>query len=110
MDLSKKHITMDIDTVFHWIAREYDNAVDECKRFQDTALIRAYNEGQLAAFRFVTDLLRMLEESDATQSVEPEIIRCENCKYYGCNECFHARGLVGATDNGFCSMAERKEK
>ena len=108
MDLSKKYITMNVDTVFQWVKREYDNAVDECKRFQDTALIRAYNEGQLAAFRFVTDLLRMLEESDETPSADP-VIKCKNCKYYDCNECCHNPGLVGTTDEGFCSHAERKE-
>lgn len=47
------------------------------------------------------DVTRLLSLS----SVQPEIIRCKNCKYYDSNDhCF----LQGAEEEDYCSYAERR--
>lgn len=98
----------EIDTVTDLICLMYDQVLNTLKVPEDNALIRAYNEGRRDAFQFVVDMLRMIDTSGVTPSAESESIRCKECKYYGINECFHARGLVDATDKCFCSYAERK--
>ena len=58
-----------------------------------------------------TDLCDAVEIAIQALSAQPEIIRCEDCRYYDENERWCRRlGLVGAFDkDGFCSRGERRE-
>lgn len=47
------------------------------------------------------------EIREMLETAQPEIVRCKDCKYHGCNTCGHKLGLIAAFDNDFCSYAER---
>ena len=41
---------------------------------------------------------------------EEEIVRCRGCKYYaGGTSCFSENGMFEASEDGYCSWAEREE-
>jgi hypothetical protein len=48
-------------------------------------------------------------------SVQPEIVRCKDCRYrkfvdFGMGDCLHPSGCRGiAFDNHFCALGERRE-
>lgn len=41
---------------------------------------------------------------------KPDIIRCEDCKFWNRGECDHPDGLVLAYSDYFCNYGKRKEK
>ena len=43
-------------------------------------------------------------------SVQPEIIRCRECKYFGYYECKNHGNNWHRSGDGFCDRAERKEE
>lgn len=46
---------------------------------------------------------------EALPSAQPEIIRCEDCKYYIDNRCYKIKALDDLRgSNDFCSYAERR--
>ena len=57
-----------------------------------------------------TDLCDAVEIAIQALSAQPEIIRCEDCRYYKEDERWCRRlGLVGAFNkDGFCSRGEKR--
>lgn len=53
-----------------------------------------------------------IENAPAVDAVE--VVRCEDCKHYDGQECFHPRAEMGDTlgidPTDFCSYGERKEE
>ena len=65
---------------------------------------------EIQAYR---DILNGVKEQP---TIEPEIIRCKDCKYFmyddqhkGVNCCIHDDGLITSSYDGFCSYAKRRK-
>ena len=41
--------------------------------------------------------------------IQPEIVRCKDCKYYRHGLCMKASMCVNKSENGFCDWAEKRE-
>ena len=65
------------------------------------------------AFDFYADLLMKAYEQ-GRKDVQPEIVRCKDCKWSDISAmghlavCNHARGLVNPSPNSYCNFAERR--
>ena len=42
--------------------------------------------------RIFYDVIERQPTIEEASTVQPEIVRCKDCKYYGYNECFHGFG------------------
>lgn len=46
---------------------------------------------------------------DEQPTIQPEIVRCKDCKHYRHGLCMKASMCVNKSENGFCDWAERRE-
>ena len=42
-------------------------------------------------------------------TIQPDIVRCKDCKHYRHRLCMKASMCVNKSENGFCDWAERRE-
>lgn len=68
--------------------------------------VRSYYDEQYALCDSIEELIERLP------SAQPEIIRCEDCKYYHPAYCevWSRYGTVQTREAGYCYMAERREE
>ena len=59
---------------------------------------------------YVQDLNgRIREAIEQLPPIQPEIVRCKDCKYYRHGLCMKASMCVNKSENGFCDWAEKRE-
>ena len=49
------------------------------------------------------------EDIDEMPTIQPEIVRCKDCKHYEYGICKKAGLCVNKSPNGFCDWAERRD-
>ena len=54
-------------------------------------------------------LNRVIDEIKQLPLIQPEIVRCKDCKHYRHGLCMKASMCVNKSENGFCDWAERRE-
>ena len=49
------------------------------------------------------------EDIDEMPTIQPEIVRCKDCRHYRHGLCMKASMCVNKSENGFCDWAEKRE-